>query len=102
MVVGGGVAAPFLNEGNGCHMMFLMPLLVTAIVFMTTAASAQDKNIPGQSPPAQQSAPAQSSHAPGHDAQSGKPETGETTGQGGGQTNIEADNKAITQTSPSK
>ncbi len=48
------------------------------------SASAQDKGIPGNPPPTTQSAPSESSHAPGHDVQTGKPETAEkeTTGVG--------------------
>ncbi len=83
----------------------LTSFLAIALVAAAGTVSAQDKKIPGQSPPAEQSAPSQSSHAPGHDAQSGKPATGETqetAGQGADKRKIEDDNKAITETSPSK
>ena len=57
-------------------------LFVSAVAFSMLAAgglaSAQEKGLSGTSqPPAQQSAPSDSSHAPGHDAQTGKPESGE-------------------------
>lgn len=53
---------------------------VSAFALMACAglASAQDNAAsPGPQPPAKQSAPSESADAPGHDAQSGKPATGE-------------------------
>lgn len=62
----------------------MRPLLASLSAFALIAsfglASAQDKVVsPGPQPPAKQSAPSESADAPGHDAQSGKPATGEST-----------------------
>jgi hypothetical protein len=59
-------------------------------------ASAQESGLSGTSqPPAQQSAPSDSSHAPGHDAQTGKPSSGEVQNTqpyaGSGQTRSQAE-----------
>ena len=83
-----------------------------AMALIATAGLAQDKTIPGQSPPAKQAAPAQPSDAQGHDAQAGRPETGEgtagqagssvgTTGQAGGKTSSDEKNSP-SKTAPSK
>ena len=49
-------------------------IILAAVLATTGAALAQSD---GKQPPATQSAPSESSDAPGHDAQTGKPETGE-------------------------
>jgi hypothetical protein len=51
----------------------LLPIILSLMLASSGAAIAQTD---GKQAPAT-SAPAESSHAPGHDAQSGKPETGE-------------------------
>jgi hypothetical protein len=75
-------------------------LFASTLTFITILAAgpvlAQDKGLSGTSqPPARQSAPSDSSHAAGHDAQTGRPETGEvqnTQPQAGtGQTKGEAE-----------
>jgi len=58
------------------------PVFISSLTVSLLAAgslmAAQEKGHSGTSqPPAQQSAPSNSSHAPGHDAQTGKPESGE-------------------------
>lgn len=67
-----------------------------ALLAAVGLASAQDKGAPSATqPPAQQTAPSDSSHAAGHDAQTGKPETGEIQKTqphaGSGQTKSEAE-----------
>jgi hypothetical protein len=54
---------------------FLLSVL-GALIASAGLAFAQDKDMSKQ-PPAKQSAPAESSHGSGHDAQTGKPETAE-------------------------
>ena len=54
--------------------LLLPPIL--AIIASAGQASAQDKGMSEQ-PPAKQSAPANSTDAPGHDAQAGRPDTAE-------------------------
>jgi hypothetical protein len=55
----------------------LVSISALALIAGTGLASAQDKGSPANPPPAKQSAPSESSDAPGHDAQSGRPEMGE-------------------------
>jgi len=58
---------------------FLILLSALGLVFGSALASEPDHtNQMGNQPPARQSAPADSSHASGHDVQAGQPETGET------------------------
>ena len=56
-------------------------ILLSALVVVIGSAMASEPdytNQMGNQPPAKQSAPADSSHASGHDVQAGQPETGET------------------------
>lgn len=55
------------------HSLFVA-VLAALLLGAPHAATAQGEV---KQPPAKQSAPSESSHAPGHDAQSGKPDTGE-------------------------
>jgi len=52
----------------------LLTSMVAAVLASTGIAMAQGE---AKQPPAKQTAPSASTHAPGHDAQTGKPETGE-------------------------
>lgn len=71
-----------------------LPIVAAATIAAGGAALAQDKALSGQ-PPAKQSAPSESSHASGHDVQTGKPETGEIQNNaphaGSGQTRSQAE-----------
>lgn len=60
---------------------------MTALILSAGAATAQSTIKPASSddPVAKQSAPAESPHASGHDAQSGRPETGPNAAQTKGQ-----------------
>lgn len=49
--------------------------IIAAVLLATTGVALAQGD--AKQPPAKQSAPSESSHAPGHDAQTGKPETGE-------------------------
>lgn len=67
----------------------LTSFFTIALITSAGSALAQETKGAAEGPPPAQSAPAQSSHASGHDAQTGKPETGElqntapqTTGRG--------------------
>jgi hypothetical protein len=54
-----------------------LPSILAAVLIASAGISAaQDKGM-GDQPPAKQSAPSESQDTPGHDAQSGKPETAE-------------------------
>lgn len=69
-------------------------LFITVVAAGPALAQAEGPSGAGQ-PPAQQSAPSNSSHAPGHDVQTGKPESGEVRNTqphaGSGQTKSEAE-----------
>lgn len=67
--------------------MRIKPLFTVATAMLILSAGAalaeQERNQPadGNQPAAKQSAPAESSHASGHDAQAGQPETGPNAGK---------------------
>jgi PRC-barrel domain len=54
----------------------VLSIFAAALIASAGFPAAQDKGM-GDQPPAKQSAPSESTDAPGHDAQSGKPETAE-------------------------
>jgi hypothetical protein len=75
-------------------------IFVAALIASAGLTSAQDKGT-GKQPPAEQSAPSESSDAPGHDAQAGRPETGEKrTGQTGAEKTTNAKKKMPGEASP--
>lgn len=76
----------------------VMAAVVAALLAFPRVVVAQGEV---KQPPVKQSAPSESSHAPGHDAQTGKPETGEKRhndnkkGDGSGQSD-QKDKKSTT------
>ena len=81
----------------------LVSMLAAALIAAVGLASAQDRNIPGQTPPSTQSAPSESSQASGHDAQAGNPETGEDSkNQAGRKKSRDAENKGTAPAQPPK
>jgi hypothetical protein len=61
----------------------LQILSILAMALIGSVGTAAQENAMGNQPPAKQSAPSESSDAPGHDAQTGNPKTAEKpNGQG--------------------
>jgi hypothetical protein len=73
-------------------------IFAAALIASAGIPAAQDKGM-GDQPPAKQSAPSESQDAPGHDAQSGKPETADKP-NGQGRVDSSTDAKTPTTATP--